>query len=103
MKKDYREIRIIAAQYSPETYQQYIMSPEKIQELDDFILSEFMDLENLRIHSSKTETALLFCSTLTSIADVWTALHLFLQIPYINSARFPLVTNSEKCLMSDLN
>ena len=93
MKRRRKHIRIMSNQYSISVYKQYLLSKASVLKLREFLKNEFNDLANLKIESSTRQMAIEFISKSTSIGDVWTAIHLYLKIPYRDSARFPGVEN----------
>ena len=91
MKRRRKHIRILSNQYSISVYKQYLLSKANVLKLREFLKNEFNDLANLKIESSSRQMAIEFTSKVTSIGDVWTAIHLYLKISYQDSARFPIV------------
>ncbi len=93
MEGRYKYIQILSARYSKSIFDQYVLSKKNVLKLHLFLKKEFNDLAQLEIESSSRQMAIEFTSKVTSIGDVWTAIHLYLKIPYRNSARFPSVEN----------
>ncbi|WP_188458734.1 hypothetical protein [Psychroflexus planctonicus] len=93
MEASCKHIQILSTRYPHRLFKQYILNAEDVLKLCQFLKNEFRDLTNLKIESSTCQISIVFHSKSTSISDVWTALHLYLKIPYLDSARFLYVKN----------
>lgn len=93
MKSSLKYIGFSVNESSVEVFKQYYLIHSKHSELENFLKSEFSDILDLKIHSSPTKTEFYFVSSQTSIGDFWTAVHMYLKIPYRQSVKYPEFKN----------